>query len=125
MTTYQLVSTIHPISYVLGSPDLNNIILSIVVALFTCHYAVVFWVVLITVVVFYCWQYYGHRKKLQVINREDDLEALNRSALRIARQVATETGTLMAGNICNSTVYKRGDSVAQEKTKAIFKVGRY
>ncbi|XP_064617693.1 betaine--homocysteine S-methyltransferase 1-like [Liolophura sinensis] len=65
--------------------------------------------------------YYGHRKKLQVINREDDLEALNRSALRIARQVANETGTLMAGNICNSTVYKRDNKVAQEKTKAIFK----
>ncbi|KAJ8315824.1 hypothetical protein KUTeg_007974 [Tegillarca granosa] len=30
--------------------------------------------------------YYGHREKLRVIGREDDLERLNRTALKIARQ---------------------------------------
>ncbi|XP_064615231.1 betaine--homocysteine S-methyltransferase 1-like [Liolophura sinensis] len=65
--------------------------------------------------------YYGHREKLRVIGRENDLEKLNRTALKIARQVANDTGTLMAGNICNSTVFKRDDRKSQEAAKAIFK----
>ncbi|KAJ8321331.1 hypothetical protein KUTeg_001189 [Tegillarca granosa] len=46
---------------------------------------------------------------------------MNRQALRIAREVADDTGTLMAGNICNSTVYQTGDKESIEKTKAMFK----
>src|SRR2546427_8815310 len=34
--------------------------------------------------------YYGHREKLRTIGREDDLEPLNRQALRLARQGADE-----------------------------------
>src|SRR2546423_8466888 len=34
--------------------------------------------------------YYGHREKLRMIGREDDLEPLNRNALRIATQVPEE-----------------------------------
>ena len=49
--------------------------------------------------------YYGHRDKLRSIGREDDLEPLNRQALRIAREVAAEEGALLAGNICNTWVY--------------------
>src|SRR5437870_10488545 len=41
--------------------------------------------------------YYAHREKLRVIGREDDLERINRRALEIAKAVATETGTLLAG----------------------------
>nr|KAG5708416.1 hypothetical protein BaRGS_026143 [Batillaria attramentaria] len=44
-------------------------------------------------------QYYGHREKLRVIGREADLETLNRTALRIAREVADATGTLMAETV--------------------------
>ena len=37
-------------------------------------------------------QYYGHRAKLRLVNREIDLETLNRRALKMARQVADKTG---------------------------------
>jgi betaine-homocysteine S-methyltransferase len=49
--------------------------------------------------------YYGHRDKLRAIGREDDLEPLNRQALRLAREVASEGDALVAGNICNTWVY--------------------
>lgn len=53
--------------------------------------------------------YYGHREKLRAIGREDDLEPLNRDALRIAREIAAEGGALLAGNICNTWAYDPGD----------------
>ena len=49
--------------------------------------------------------YYGHRDKLRAIGREDDLEPLNRHALRLAKEVAAEGDALVAGNICNTWVY--------------------
>jgi betaine-homocysteine S-methyltransferase len=49
--------------------------------------------------------YYGHREKLRTIGREDDLEPLNRNALRLAKESAEEAGALVAGNICNTWVY--------------------
>src|SRR6516162_9277857 len=54
--------------------------------------------------------YYGHRQKLRVIGKEDILEPLNRQALSIAGKVASETGTLLAGNLCNTNVYEPGPS---------------
>src|SRR5207253_11519956 len=44
-------------------------------------------------------------EKLRVIGREDDLEALNRQALQLARDVAAEGDALVAGNICNTWAY--------------------
>jgi betaine-homocysteine S-methyltransferase len=58
--------------------------------------------------------YYGHREKLRVIGKEDVLEPLNRQALSIAARVARETGTLLAGNLCNTNVYEPG--AAAERT---------
>ncbi|MEP7026280.1 MAG: homocysteine S-methyltransferase family protein, partial [Actinomycetota bacterium] len=52
--------------------------------------------------------YYGHREKLRVIGKEDLLEPLNRHALAIASQVARDTGSLLAGNLCNTNVYEPG-----------------
>ena len=49
--------------------------------------------------------YYGHREKLRMIGREQDLEPLNRQALRLAKEAAEEGGALVAGNICNTWVY--------------------
>src|SRR3990170_4949528 len=40
--------------------------------------------------------YYSHREKLRTVGREDDLEPLNRQALRLAREVAVEGGALLA-----------------------------
>jgi betaine-homocysteine S-methyltransferase len=57
--------------------------------------------------------YYGHREKLRVIGKEDILEPLNRQALAIASRVARETGTLLAGNLCNTNVYEPGASAGR------------
>src|SRR5258708_34512567 len=46
--------------------------------------------------------YYAHREKLRQVGRESDLEAMNRQAVRLARQVAAEGGALVAGNVCNT-----------------------
>jgi len=54
--------------------------------------------------------YYGHREKLRMIGREDDLEPLNRNALELAREAADEGGALLAGNICNTWAYDPEDT---------------
>jgi betaine-homocysteine S-methyltransferase len=53
--------------------------------------------------------YYAHREKLATIGREGDLEPLNRHALAIAKEVADETGALLAGNVCNTNVFFADD----------------
>ena len=54
--------------------------------------------------------YYAHREKLQTIGKEDLLEPMNRQALEIAKDVADETGSLLAGDICNTNVFVAGDT---------------
>src|SRR5438876_6960418 len=49
--------------------------------------------------------YYAHREKLRVIGREGELEELNRTALQLGREVADESGTLLAGNISNTNAF--------------------
>jgi betaine-homocysteine S-methyltransferase len=49
--------------------------------------------------------YYAHRDKLAAVGRADDLEAMNRQAVRIANEIAAEGGALVAGNICNTWAY--------------------
>jgi betaine-homocysteine S-methyltransferase len=49
--------------------------------------------------------YYGHREKLRIIGKEHLLEPLNKNALAIARQVADETGTLVAGDLSNTNLF--------------------
>jgi betaine-homocysteine S-methyltransferase len=49
--------------------------------------------------------YYAHRDKLRAVGRGDDLEELNRQAVRIANEIAAEGGALVAGNICNTWSY--------------------
>ena len=56
------------------------------------------------------------------MGREDEIEKFNRQALKIARQVADETGTLMAGNICNTTIFVPDNVELIEKCRAMFKV---
>ena len=63
--------------------------------------------------------YYGHREKLRVIGKEDVLEPLNRQALSIATRVASETGTLVAGNLCNTNVYEPG-ATAERAVRSAF-----
>ena len=54
--------------------------------------------------------YYGHREKLKVIGKEDILEPLNRQALQIAKEVADESGALLAGDLSNTNAYEPDDS---------------
>lgn len=54
--------------------------------------------------------YYAHRDKMKVVNRARDVEELNRRAVRLAKQVADESGALLAGNICNTWVYDPRDA---------------
>lgn len=57
--------------------------------------------------------YYGHREKLRVLGKEDLLEPLNRQALSIAGRVAADTGTILAGNVCNTNVFEPGEAAAR------------
>ena len=59
--------------------------------------------------------YYGDREKLKTIGREGDLEALNRQAVRLAKEIAAEGNALVAGNICNTWVYDHNDKEATSK----------
>ena len=64
--------------------------------------------------------YYAHREKLRLINREDVLEPLNRQALAIAGDVATVSGALFAGNVCNTNVYDPEDPGTHARVRAMF-----
>ena len=64
--------------------------------------------------------YYVHREKLRLIGREKDLAPMNRAALRIAKKVARETGTLFAGDICNTNIYDPNDPQAIKEVERIF-----
>ena len=64
--------------------------------------------------------YYAHREKLRVVGREGDLEPLNRQALELAKTVAGETGTLFAGDICNTNVYDPDDAQSEREVRAMF-----
>lgn len=63
--------------------------------------------------------YYGHREKLRVVGKEDTLELLNRTALRLARDAASDAVAelgierpLVAGNVCNTNVFRPDDRQA-------------
>ena len=59
--------------------------------------------------------YYAHRDKMKVVGRLRDVEQLNRQAVRLAKKVADETGSLLAGNICNTWVYDPNDPARSSK----------
>jgi len=68
--------------------------------------------------------YNGHREKMRVIGKEDQLESLNRAALQIAKDVATspmgKEPNLMAGNISNSNIWKQDDKKSQLEVEKMF-----
>ena len=64
--------------------------------------------------------YYAHREKLKLVGREGDLENMNRTALKLAKQVAAEGDALVAGNICNTNVYLPGDKSSAKEARAMF-----
>lgn len=69
--------------------------------------------------------YNGHREKMRVVGREDELERLNRAALRIAREVADTpppgvAPNLIAGNISNTNLWDPTDKNAQRDAREMF-----
>ncbi len=64
--------------------------------------------------------YYAHRDKLRIVGREDDLEEMNRTALRLAKEVAREGDALVAGNICNTNVFLPDDADSKKTSRAMF-----
>ena len=64
--------------------------------------------------------YYVHREKLRVIGREKDLAPMNRAALRIAKSVARRTGTLFAGDLCNTNIFDPADPASIRDAERIF-----
>jgi betaine-homocysteine S-methyltransferase len=63
--------------------------------------------------------YYAHREKLRLVGKEHLLEAMNTQALSIAKGVAEESGTLFAGDICNTNVFV-GDDASRQTVRAMF-----
>jgi betaine-homocysteine S-methyltransferase len=63
--------------------------------------------------------YYGHREKLRMVGKEDLLEPLNRDALALAVEVATEAGVLSAGDLCNTNVFGP-DRASQLEVRGMF-----
>src|SRR6059058_3370071 len=64
--------------------------------------------------------YYTHRAKLKIVGREKDLARINRAALAIAKKVARGTGTLLAGDICNTSIYAVDDAPSHTQARRIF-----
>ena len=64
--------------------------------------------------------YYAHREKLRLIGKEDQLEPMNRTAVRLARAVAEEGNALVAGNVSNSNIFVEGDPESARTVRAMF-----
>ncbi len=64
--------------------------------------------------------YYAHREKLRLIGKEHLLEELNGAALAIAKDVAGQTSSLFAGDICNTNVFEPHSSSSADQVRAMF-----
>jgi betaine-homocysteine S-methyltransferase len=58
--------------------------------------------------------YYAHREKMRVIGKERLIEPLNRAALEIAATVARDTGSLAAGDLCNTNAFYPDEATRRE-----------
>lgn len=59
--------------------------------------------------------YYAHREKMKAAGGKDYVETLNRSAVRLAKEVAAEESALVAGNLSNTWKYNEKDPEGSEK----------
>jgi betaine-homocysteine S-methyltransferase len=64
--------------------------------------------------------YYGHREKMRIVGKEHLREELNRQALALAKEVADETGSLFAGDICNTNVFDPREESSKTSVRAMF-----
>jgi betaine-homocysteine S-methyltransferase len=63
--------------------------------------------------------YYAHSAQLRLAGADYSSAELNRAALTLAAGVAAETGTLLAGDVCNTNVFA-DDAQARARVRAIF-----
>jgi len=59
--------------------------------------------------------YYAHRDKMKAVGREKHLELLNRTAVKLAREIAGEGNALVAGNLSESWKYDHTRPKESEK----------
>src|SRR6202158_81177 len=64
--------------------------------------------------------YYAHREKLRDVGRENDLERMNRQAVRLANEVAREGDALVAGDVCNTWAYDPNDPATKQTVRAMY-----
>src|SRR5262245_24717337 len=64
--------------------------------------------------------YYAHREKLRIRGRQNALERNKRQALKVAKDVAAEHGSLLAGNICNTNIYDPADPATHKAARGMF-----
>lgn len=64
--------------------------------------------------------YYAHREKLRVIGQDHLLEPMNRQALELASRVAADTGTLLAGDVCNTNIFDLADQATAGRARDMF-----
>ncbi|GAC1325227.1 MAG: hypothetical protein NVS2B16_31750 [Chloroflexota bacterium] len=64
--------------------------------------------------------YYAHREKLRLIGKENQLESMNQQALQIARKVARETDTLLAGDLSNTNIFVPEDRASVTAAQGMF-----
>lgn len=69
--------------------------------------------------------YYANREKLRLIGRENDLESMNRAAIRLAKKVSFQKKPhqevdLVCGDICNTNVWSDTDKSLQKEVYSIF-----
>jgi betaine-homocysteine S-methyltransferase len=62
--------------------------------------------------------YYAHREKLRIVGEEDKVELMNKAALKLAQEVAEETGALWCGDISNTNLWE-GPDQSEELTNKI------
>lgn len=66
-------------------------------------------------------QYLTHRRRMDLIDKADKTEEINRIALKIAREVAEETGTLFAGGLSNTKIFDEvTDRDPTEELRALY-----
>ena len=76
---------------------------------------------LIMIVRFAFTQYHTHRRRMDLIDKADKTEEINRVTLKIAREVAEETGTLFAGGLSNTRIFDEvTDRDPTEELRALF-----
>ena len=64
--------------------------------------------------------YYAHREKLRIIDKEHLLEKMNKQALDVAKRVAAASGSLVAGDICNTNVFDPAVADSKKNVRTMF-----